>query len=353
MAKSRLVLIDPPDSDSFGKSGLGVYCRNVRGLLDDSEIPYQRIDMAYPETFSEGLRWVFSNLPGILSEINKIEPGTTVHMAYEGFGFLLPFVRGKKVVTFHHLLNKDEKRANGKWWYLVWRFSSKLAALLSDKIIAISPQTRKELIEMLRVREDKIQVILNKPVGIFNVSEDIERKRSIGFVGTLVPRKNVAALMRSFSEVLKMPGTSDILLKICGKGPEIGALRELADSLGIADRVIFMSDLSAEDLMFFYNSISILANPSLHEGFGNVTLEAQRCSTPVVFFKHADIPPEVMRAAIPCADEKEFANTIHRLLTDAEYWSTVSKEGKTYSDSFGEDYPKKMLDVYFGGDIKL
>jgi glycosyltransferase involved in cell wall biosynthesis len=350
--KPRFVLIDSPDSDSFEKSGFGVYCRNVKDLLDDSGIPYQRICMTLPNKLSECLRWAFSDFLRTLSEISKIKSDATVHMTYEGFGFMMPFIKGRKIVTFHHLLNRDEKRTNRRWW-LAWIFFAKLAAFLSDEVIAISPQTRKELIDMLRVGEDKIRVVMNRPSGAFNVLEGIERERSVGFVGSLIPRKNAAALIRSFSEVLKMPGTSDILLKICGKGPEAGALRELTDSLGITDRVIFMSDLSVEDLLVFYNSISVLANPSLHEGFGYVTLEAQRCLTPVVFFKHADIPPEVMRAAIPCTDEKEFANAIHRLLTDAEYWSTVSKEGKTYSDSFGEDYPKKMLDVYFGGDEKL
>ena len=168
----------------------------------------------------------------------------------------------------------------------------------------------------------------------------------MGCVSILVQRKNVAALIRSFSKLTGMDGVSDVRLRICGKGPEKRSLDELTRSLGISDRVEFLSDLSEADLVKFYNSISVLANPSMHEGFGCVTLEAQRCSTPVVFFRDADIPEEVVRSAIPCDNEDDMAKKMHDLLTDAGQWEKIAREGKEYADSFGGEFSDTMVEIY-------
>lgn len=345
MVERKLALVDFPDEERFEKTGIGVYGDGIRKVLDDAGVPYSRISAIAPDRRII-FRWFFGMFTDLISRARKTGPNDVTHIVYEGFGFLMPFIRGKRIVTIHHVVQNEE--GDSKAWYLAWKFFTKLAIRYSDMIVAISAQTRKELIEVFRVPESKIRVVMNKPSNAFSTIEGIERKRSVGFVGTLTKRKNVPALMRLFKGLIEMPGMSDVSLRICGKGPESDALHALADSLGITDRTEFVEDISTDELNTFYNSVSVLANPSLHEGFGYVTLEAQRCSTPVVFFKHAEIPKEVTEAAVPCEDENEFRDTMYRLLTDEEYWSDVSRKGRTYSESFGNDYACKMLDIYFG-----
>jgi glycosyltransferase involved in cell wall biosynthesis len=347
VTSADVVFVELPDSDSFEKSGLGIHCKGLRESMDRSGVSYTKIGATLPNRFSGFFRWLHSGILRPILQLHKIaSEDTVIHITYELHGYLIPFLKGKKVITFHHVLT--EKDGVGKSWYRQWRFFAKIAARCADSILAVSSQTRDELVKLFHVPESKVHVIMNKPSDAFVTMDDVKRERFIGFVGSLTERKNVASLIRSFRTLIEMPGMSDVSLKICGGGPRAGDLRDLANSLGIADRTEFMENISANDLVTFYNTMSVLANPSMHEGFGYVTLEAQRCSTPVVFFKDADIPHEVMKYAIPCTDENEFACTMHRLLTDHEYWSAVSGEGKRYADSFGNDYSEKILDLYYG-----
>ena len=340
----RKLILAGDSEDSFEKNGQSVYGRNIRDLLDRSEIPYTKISVMMPEMSVKYMKWCLFELPKLIIRMRRLDPNSVVHLTWEYYGFLMPFIKGKKIVTVHHIMS--EKDHAKKLWYRVWKAFTKMAILRSDLIIAISPQTRKEIIDMLDVPEENIRVIMNRPSDAFTTLDSIEREKMIGFVGTLTKRKNISALLRSFKKLSEMQGMSDVKLKICGKGQEHSSLQDMVRSLGIADRTEFVEDISADDLLMFYNKMTVLANPSLHEGFGNVTLEAQRCSTPVVFFRHAGIPPEVTRFAIGCEDEDEFTDVMYRLLTDNEYWSVISKEGKTYSDNFGGNYSEEMLNLY-------
>ena len=60
------------------------------------------------------------------------------------------------------------------------------------------------------------------------------------------------------------------------------ALIELAASLGVADRVIFLPPQTGDELAALYRAADLVAVPSHSESFGLVALEAQACGTPVV-----------------------------------------------------------------------
>lgn len=93
-------------------------------------------------------------------------------------------------------------------------------------------------------------------------------------VGRLVPRKGFASLVRA---VASLPGAHLLLV---GSGGEEPALRELAESLGAADRIRLLgwSDQPAP----FLAAADVVALPSLHEPLGNGILEAWALSKPVV-----------------------------------------------------------------------
>jgi len=344
--RKPVLLIEHIDDEDSEKTGMGAYGRSIKDLLDRSGDPYIKLGAMVPEVSFRYLRWLLIGLPALLLRIRKIGPNVITHVAWEAYGFLTPFIRGKRIVTFHHVLSKNDlpKRS----WYLIWRVFARTAIAHSDIILAVSPQTRDDLVKMLGVPESRIRIIMNKPSDAYTTVDGIERERLVGFVGSLTKRKNIDALIRSFKKVCDMDGMSDLRLKIVGKGPEEGFLRDLARSLGIGDRVEFVEYISAEDLLMFYNTMAVFANPSLREGFGCPILEAQRCSAPAIFLKHAEIPPEVTKFAVPCENEDEFSDVMHRLLTDKEYWSAVSEKGRAYSQAFGEEYSEKMLDLYFG-----
>jgi glycosyltransferase involved in cell wall biosynthesis len=343
--RKPVVLIEHIDREDSEKSGMGVYGRSVKNLLDGVGAPYIKLGAMIPKESSVYLRWLLFGLPKLLMRIRKLGSNVITHVAWEAYGFITPFIRGKRIVTFHHVLSKNDFPR--RTWYFLWKIFARMAIANSDIILAVSPRTRDDLINMLGVPESKIRIVLNKPSDAYYTVDGVERDRLVGFVGSLTKRKNIGLLIRSFKKVCDRDGMSDIRLKIIGQGEEGKPLRDLANSLNIGDRVDFDEYISVEDLRMFYNRMMVFANPSLREGFGAPVMEAQRCSAPVIFLKHAEIPAEVTKAAVGCEDEDEFADVMYRLLTDKEYWTEVSEKGKAYATAFGDEYAEKMLSLYF------
>ena len=95
-------------------------------------------------------------------------------------------------------------------------------------------------------------------------------------VGHLIDRKGHDIAIRTVRLV------EDLTLLIIGDGPEHGALRRLAESEGVADRVLFQPPLEQSALAQYYAAADALILASSREGWPNVLLEAMACGTPAV-----------------------------------------------------------------------
>jgi glycosyltransferase involved in cell wall biosynthesis len=71
-------------------------------------------------------------------------------------------------------------------------------------------------------------------------------------------------------------------LVVIGDGPELGALRALAQRAGVGDRVRFLPAMRQEDLRQYYGAADALILASSREGWANVLLESMACGTPVI-----------------------------------------------------------------------
>lgn len=97
------------------------------------------------------------------------------------------------------------------------------------------------------------------------------------FAGRLVRYKGCDVLLRALKGV-------DADAVIAGDGPLRGELTALAASLGLADRVRFPGDVSADELVALYHAADVFVLPSITraEAFGFVQIEAMACGTPVI-----------------------------------------------------------------------
>ena len=101
------------------------------------------------------------------------------------------------------------------------------------------------------------------------------RRFTLASVGHLIERKGHELVIGALAEL------PDVDLLIAGTGPEEGALRRLAESLGVASRVRFLGALPQARLREVYVGVDALVLASSREGWANVLLEAMACGTPV------------------------------------------------------------------------
>jgi glycosyltransferase involved in cell wall biosynthesis len=101
---------------------------------------------------------------------------------------------------------------------------------------------------------------------------------AIGFVGRLVPQKDIGTLIRGFA--LFAATFAEAKLVIVGSGPLNEELRRSADELGISGRIVWAG--FRDDIVTVMSAFDIFALTSIYEGFGLVLLEAMSSRLPVV-----------------------------------------------------------------------
>ncbi|NLL94286.1 MAG: glycosyltransferase family 4 protein [Thermoplasmatales archaeon] len=340
--KTKAQLLKYAHDETKVPTGLERHYLNVVNVLEPSGVEIETIEFGIPgarglkNLLKEGF---FGPLVRTLQGRGKVD---VYHATYEMLGVFFPFVRAKRIVSIHHMVNKDE--GNGRLWHTLWRISSAISMRFADHVLAISSKTRDDVVRRYGIPSEKVTVVTFPQDPAFRVL-GLEKGKVLGSMGTLNARKNHQAAIRVFSEVLKTPGNGDCVLRIVGKGLLLDELKELVSSLGVSDRVSFESDLPLEGLVEFYNTCAAVLNTSSKEGLGLATLEAQACGTPVVFFRDADIPPEVTEAAVPCADEAEMVAEVVKILNDPDHARRLIERGLEFT-SADNGFREKLLRLY-------
>jgi glycosyltransferase involved in cell wall biosynthesis len=135
-------------------------------------------------------------------------------------------------------------------------------------VIAVSEFTKRELVDLLGVPEEKIRVIPNGVDHGFGPEGEAARGDYVLAVGTLEPRKNLARLAEATRRV-------GIELRVVGA-------RGWQNVRVEGDGVRWLGDVPDAELAPLYRGARCFAYPSLYEGFGIPVLEAMACGTPVV-----------------------------------------------------------------------
>jgi glycosyltransferase involved in cell wall biosynthesis len=156
-------------------------------------------------------------------------------------------------------------------------------------------------------------------------------ERYLLYYGGLLKHKNVAALLRAFAELHDL----DVQLAISGAVRNT-ELPQLAEGLGIADRVRFIGFAPDEDKPALLRGAACFAYPSLYEGFGLNPLEALACGTPVVCSNRSSLPELMGNAALMVdpGEEGSLSEALRRVLADAALRADLVARGPAQAAKF-------------------
>jgi glycosyltransferase involved in cell wall biosynthesis len=215
-----------------------------------------------------------------------------------------------------------------------------LSVAAADLVVAISEQTKRDLVALLDVPPERVAVV---PLGVephFRPMTDeaalaaVRARLGIAepfilSVGTLEPRKNLTLLIAAFARLKRGRRWPHRLVLAGQPGWLYEDVFRAVERFGLADDVIFPGYVAEADLPALYSAADVFAYPSRYEGFGLPPLEALACGTPVVCADASSLPEVVGDAAllVPPTDEAALATALERLLEDTTLRATLRQRG--------------------------
>lgn len=258
------------------------------------------------------------------------------------------------VVTIHDMIwyYPDRYSGNrlslGKRGLMRWYYQTvpKVAARRANAVITVSEAARQSILKYLRIDEDRIFVTHEAASSIFRPLEDCRaehilakyqlRSNFILGIGSADPRKNIKTLIRAYA-LLPEPLRQTYQLAIIYNHKSLASASfQEAEHLGILNHVLFLEEVSDQDLVHLYNMASLFVFPSLEEGFGLPPLEAMACGTPVLAANNSSIPEIVGDAALQFSAEnvRELTDLISNVLTNLNLQQDMKKRGIDQAATF-------------------
>ena len=200
---------------------------------------------------------------------------------------------GKKIIlTVHDLAvfgTMKVTNAYGRLRGVVFRSQFRHAIKRADLILVDSSQTKRELMDVLRVGEKKVFVIT------LGVSQNLrplgkKPKNIIGYFGGFNKRKRVEKLILDFL-TSRMKKDHELWLY----GTQDGEYAKLVKKYGRNDGIVFKGKVKEEDVIKTLNSFKYFVFPTSYEGLGLPILEGIACGVPTCIYTDAVVPDEVKR----------------------------------------------------------
>lgn len=359
------------DARKIQDFGIGTYVRNlVRSLAAiDSENRY--VLLAKP-TDKESLR----DLPENFQVATESSPVYSLrelaalswHLyrrkldLYHSTHYVLPaWVQSKVVVTIHdiiHLLYPEFLPSNLAFLYAQRMIRRSLTR--GDRIIAVSQNTRSDLMHHFDVDGRKIQVVHNGVEDVFRAPlppEDLARwLRDLGvsqpyilFVGNPKPHKNLDNLVKAYARARRLAQFDAPLICVGHRDGSEFKIRQRAEYLGVGDRVRLLGHVAQEALPAIYQGAALFLYPTLYEGFGLPVIEAMASGIAVITSNTSALKEiaEGYAHLVDPLDIDGMAKAIARCMGDSEHRASLAKLGLRRAEDFRWDRAaRKTLEIY-------
>lgn len=273
----------------------------------------------------------------------------------------------KTVVTIHDIIfERFPKTYNFDERY-VHRFKIKHACKIADAIIAISEQTKNDLINYYKIPADKIFICYQSCNPIFLQKITAAEKKIVKqkyqlpdtyflFVSSIAPRKNLILICKA---LLLLKETLNIPLVIIGNGKkEKEEAKNFMDANGLKNRMILLNEMpvskepaftTAADFPAIYQQALALIYPSIFEGFGAPLLEAMCSGIPVISSNTSSLPEVAGDAALYFApdDAVILAEHMLRIAGDKTVVDSLIQKGFVQAQKFStQNYADSIMHVY-------
>lgn len=267
-------------------------------------------------------------------------------------GFTCPVVASCKQVTVFHDLQHKRHPEYFRWFDLpFWRLFLYLAAVRSDKLIAVSEATRQDLLRYYRLPDDKVRVVTHgvdpRMFEIGKARAQSALERYILCVSTLHAHKNITRLLATFRRFHDAhPGFRLILAGM--KGFHTAEVERAAGELGLESTLRITGWVEREELYRLFERAWAFVYPSSFEGFGMPVVEAMAAGIPTACSAVEPLRTISGDAALHFDphDEDAMLDALLRITQDEELRARLAQAGPEQAARFRwRDAARSTLEV--------
>lgn len=352
------MLIGIDGSRAFLKQRTGIeeysyqVIKHLRDKLDDSQVILyikhnQKIDFELPRAWSVKKLWS----PRLWTQVRL-----SLELLFYPVDVLfvpahtVPIIHPKNTIVTIHGLEYEFVPEGYSWWERIYmRTVIKNSCHWAKKVIAVSKNTRQDLVNLYKVPEEKIEVIYEgyeknlsfraerskvEESNSENSSRSLDYARDdnakyLLFIGRLEERKNILGIIEAF-EILKEKYKIPHKLVLAGKfGYGEWEIHQKLKNINCSQDIILPGYVSEKEKWELLKNADVFLFPTFYEGFGLPVLEAQSVGVPVVASNVSSIP-EITNGSALLADPTapEFiAKLAYDLISNEELRSGIIKKG--------------------------
>ncbi len=274
----------------------------------------------------------------------------------------------KSVVTIHDLIFERYPEQYSKVDVAIYRNKFRHACSYADRVIAISEQTKKDIIEFYKTREQKISVCYQSCHPAFGERVSEEKKKEIRtrynlpdqfflYVGSVIERKNLLNICKA---LFLLRSEVDVPLVVIGDGGRYKQqVKDYVKKNVLEEKILFLSEQpmakssasfqSGMDFPAIYQSALAMIYPSFYEGFGIPVLEALWSRLPVITSNLSCLPEAGGEAAyyVDPGSEQEIAAGMKKIYSDPALAASMKDKGWQQAQKFtAQSSAAAVMNVY-------
>jgi glycosyltransferase involved in cell wall biosynthesis len=305
MSRSRPLRIGI-DARKLTDFGIGSYVRN---LVEAIALRPEAAQYAFRVYVPEADLGVLAPLPSNFDVIEENAPGYSVS-ELTGFAWRLqrhrldlfhathyvipPLARARAVVTIHDIIHVLYPQfLPNRAAQLYARVMIRRALKRADRIVTVSYNSKRDLVDYFGIAPSRIDVIYNGVASRFRPDVPAAERDRVAmryglprpyllFLGGEKPHKNVRNVLRAFAEA-RRDGPLPHVLVLAGPMPtNRSRVEALISALDLDTHVFRPGIVPEEDLPGLFAGADAFLYPTLYEGFGLPVAEAMACGTPVL-----------------------------------------------------------------------
>lgn len=272
---------------------------------------------------------------------------------YHGLSHEFPYgidIHTKTVVTFHDLIYEKLPTHFSYLDRKLYQYKYKGSAIRANRIIAISNQTKNDIIDLYDVPPNKVEVIYQSLDNAFidlPLPSSIEVGNYFLYVGSIIRRKGLKTVIKAIS---LLNDTDKRPLIVIGDGDKYkDECLNLIQKLKLTKWITFKGKVNNRELSTYYDHSIALVLPSEYEGFGIPIIEALYRSRPVITTKDSSMAEAAGPGGIliDCNDPKALANAMVEIQSEKMATGLIKKGTDHVKETFtAEKTAIDMMNVY-------